>query len=500
MKKLFFIVVIICITLFSNIKIYAQELTNSRHYFFTQIINNIDTDDSIIKPYYLDYVIKNSDIKLRNERKLLSVSANNSNLNELAYMVGVPVVVSGPYIGKSDSVVPLDTLPKRLKYPIYRTYENDHLVSSPLTGVWTPMRKLQYKLRNKYGLYTRLVGYMYSGYAPQSKKTNESYAGMIAGEIYSSWLLNNDEKYGGITHLSLEVGYKFNLNNDSPDLGEAIGSNISSNLTLSPTEAIIGDIFLSKGFFNNKLILNVGRLTSWYFYGYNIYTDDELSRNMNSMLNGGNALPNGGGNATKPGLAIQYFMNKNINFNFAFNNPEGKDSDFDFTIYNHQHQFISFESNYVYRNKDDLLTKFSGGVHYGKGLKDNKLNEGFGFSLAFQTELSKPIYTPYIGLYARILYSEPNISKVTQEYSVGMTVEHFLHVRDSSLGFGGGMSVPSITAFSEEWFTDTYYRFYLTENSHLTFDLQLFLNSDNSDEYNTDFVKPVLNFRYCFVL
>jgi hypothetical protein len=142
-----------------------------------------------------------------------------------------------------------------LPYEANSYYGTDPILKSPLTPVWTPIRRgIQY-LDEKVGLNMRPLVLSYFGYSPSVINGKPNISGFIGGEVYSSWLIANTKKFG-VSTLTFELGYKANITNGNPDLGSSVGSNITSNVTVSNSAPIIGDLYFTQAFFANRVFLS----------------------------------------------------------------------------------------------------------------------------------------------------------------------------------------------------------------------------------------------------
>ena len=154
----------------------------------------------------------------------------------------------------------------------------------------------------------------------------------------------------------------------------------------------------------------------------------------------------------------------------------------------------------MYSFKNQLEGRLSFGIHHGlkKNVTDQSGYNGYGHNFLFQQELTPKGYTPYVGVYVQAGYSDPTISDVTQQYALGMNIDHFIHRRNDGLGVGMGITDPSDNMFRKEFFMDMFYRLQLTQSAQLTLDVQLFVNPTNPAQ-RSDFA-PIFSLRYLFVI
>lgn len=382
--------------------------------------------------------------------------------------------------------MPNTTLP----YPMYSTFSSDPLFNSPLTALLSPPRKALYDLQ-QYGLTTKIIG-LYIGQRAENTLPNaDRKAGFLGVEAYSNWLIYSGDM--GLSSLTFELGYQSNLHK-SKDLSESVGSIITSNVILGDSGPIIGDIYYTQGFFNNKVLVHAGRLTPWYFYGYNTFTNSETDAFMSEMFSGSVALPQGGGNGSKPGLSIQYFINEKFYWTSVLTNTEGKASEFDFSIFNNDAYFVATEIGYL--SKDHYLnTRVSLGFHRAKvKQKSGERKTGNGFNLMLEQELTPRDVTPYAGFFLQYEYSPEEIASATQQISGGIHIAHPFHRKGDAFGWGLGTVKPSDKKLRREYFSDTFYRLQFTENLQWSFNLQLYIHPSSSKEN----IAPVFNTRILF--
>jgi len=240
--------------------------------------------------------------------------------------------------------------------------------------------------------------------------------------------------------------------------------------------------------------VHVGRLTPWYFYGYNTFTDSETDAFTSEMFSGSVALPEGGGNESKPGAAIQYFIDESFYISSVLTNTEDESSDFNFNVYNKDAYFVGTELGYVsHRNR--LNSRLSLGLHTAKKKQANGLREkGYGFNLMYEQELTPKGYSPYMGTFAQYIYSDEEIAIATQQLSSGINVKHPFNRRGDAFGWGTGAVRPTDKTVTDEYFSETYYRVQMTQNLQWSFDLQLYVQPS----YSTKKVAPVVSIRLLF--
>ena len=241
-------------------------------------------------------------------------------------------------------------------------------------------------------------------------------------------------------------------------------------------------------------MVHAGRLTPWYFYGYNTFTNSETDAFMSEMFSGSVALPQGGGNGSKPGMSIQYFINEKFYFTSVLTNTEGEDAAFDFSVFNNDAYFVGTEIGYL--SKDHHLnTRVSLGIHRAKVKQQGgERKTGNGFNLMFEQELTPRDVTPYAGFFLQYEYSAPEIAVATQQISGGINIRHPFHRKGDAFGWGVGTVDPSDKKLRREYFSETFYRLQFTENLQWSFDLQLYINPSSSEEN----IAPVFNTRMFF--
>ena len=477
--------------------IFGQQSVFRKKLFFGVEYNNESIVDSTHYFFKLAKLYELKDDSLLLKKQLIRPNRKHSKFDKIYYWSAVSDIPSDNTLVNYKKNKTNFLKKYQLPYESNSYYGTDPIIKSPFTTLWSPLRRTIQYLDQSIGLNMRPLALTYFGFSPDVIDGKSNFSSFFGAEIYSKLLIANTKKWG-ITSFTFELGYKVNLINENPDLGGSVGSNITSNVTVSKTDPIIGDISVSQGFLDNKIFLTLGRLTPWYYYGYNTFTDDELTRATNSLLNGGTNMPEGGGNSTKPGFGIRYIINTNFYFNFVMTNPKGADAGFDFTIYNPDFHFIGSEVGYVYSFKNQLEGRISFGVHHGlkKNVKDQSGYNGYGYNLLIQQELTPKGYTPYVGLYMQAGYSDPSTANVKQQYALGMNMDHFLHRRNDGLGIGVGYTIPSDKEFRKEFFTNIFYRLQLTQSSQLTLDVQLFVNPTNPEQ--NDIFASVYSLRYLF--
>ncbi len=428
-------------------------------------------------------LFSNKDKVLAGEHKILNFYTSGDRRR--LYLWTTPVDISDE---SEDNEVfePSTTLP----YPMYSTFSSDPFFDSPLTALLSPPRKALYDLQ-QYGFTTKIIG-LYIGQTTENTLPNgDRKAGFLGFEAYSNWLIYSSDM--GLSALTFELGYQSNLHK-TEDLSKSVGSIITSNVILGDSGPIIGDIYYTQGFFDNKVLVHAGRLTPWYFYGYNTFTDSETDAFTSEMFSGSVALPQGGGNGSKPGVSIQYFINEKFYWTSVLTNTEGKASEFDFSIFNKDAYFIGTEIGYLSK-ENALNTRISLGVHRAKvKQKSGERKTGNGFNLMLEQELTPRDMSPYAGFFLQYEYSPAEIAPATQQISGGIDITHPFHRKGDSFGWGIGTVKPSDEKLRREYFSDTYYRLQFTENLQWSFDLQLYIHPSSSENN----LAPVFNTRILF--
>lgn len=501
MKKRQFRIFIISFWLFimSLQSAFSQQSTFRRNIFFGVEYNTEVIVDSLTYVFPLAELYELEDQNYVKKGQLRSFKRVITPYDNLYYWSGTPVIPSQHnFVNNRKRKVNLDWNQKQ-PFAAFSYFGTDPILKTPFEKVWSPVRNLEHAGYDKLGVRSRILFASYMAATPFALKDKKGFSGFVGGEYYGSWLITNSKNFG-VSNFTLELGYLANINQNAPDLGEAIGSNIISNVTNGNSAPIIGDIFYTQGFFQNKVMLSFGRLTPWYFYGYNTFTDDELTRMANSMMNGGSVMPDGGGNSTKPGMALQVMLSEKFYFNAVSTNPNGADSAFDFQFINFDTHFTGAEFGYVYATKNKLEGRISGGIHHSllKKNPNEASKSGFGYTFLVQQEITPKGFSPYSGVYFQASYSDPNTSSVTQQYVTGINIDHIFHRRNDGLGVGMGYSISSDKAQRNEFLMDMFYRLQLTEAGELTADLQLFFNP--ADKAQKNVVVPVLALRYIFYL
>jgi len=383
------------------------------------------------------------------------------------------------------------------RFPMYSNYARDSLYDSPLTSLWSPGRDRLYWMGREYGFSSKIISLLFYHYSPDPIPGKENYSGFVGVDFYSNWLFHSSDH--GISSLTFELGGQKNLNGNGKgkDMGENVGSLITSNVVLGDTDPIIGDIYFTQGFMNNRVLFNAGRITPWYYYGYNVFTDSEVQRFSSDIFSGGTAIPEGGGNGSKPGASIQLYPNDVVYFSAVLTNTEGEDSDFDFDMINPDAYFLGAEIGYLSVSASGLKTLYSLGLHTAKKKQDDGSRKtGNGFNLMLQTELSPRGYTPYAGVFVQYQYSDPRIADVEEQLSIGLNINHAFHRRSDAFGLGVGTIKPSDSTKNREYFSESYYRLQLTENVQWSFNLQLYHKP--SDPAQEKSLVPVYGTRIFF--
>ncbi len=477
--------------------IFGQQSVFRKKFFFGVEYNNEAIVDSTHYIFNLAKLYELEDDSLLLKKQLIRPNRKESKFDKIYYWSAVSNIPSENTLVNHKKNKTTYLRKYQLPYESNSYFGTDPIFESPFTTWWSPLRRITQHLDKSIGLNMRPLALTYFGYSPSVIDGKSNFLSFFGAEIYSKWLIANTKKWG-ITSITFELGYKVNLINENPDLGSSVGSNITSNVTVSKTNPIIGDISITQAFLDNQIFLTLGRLTPWYYYGYNTFTDDELTRATNSLLNGGTNMPEGGGNSTKPGFGIKYMINTHFYLNFVMTNPKGADAGFDFTIYNPDSHFLATEFGYAHSFKNQLEGRLSFGIHHGlnKNVADQSGYNGYGYNFLLQQELTPKGYTPYVGVYAQAGYSDPAISDVTQQYAMGMNIDHFIHRRNDGLGVGFGYAIPSDSEFRNEFFTDIFYRLQLTQSAQLTLDAQFFVNPSNPGQQRN--FAPVFSLRYLF--
>ena len=438
----------------------------------------IDTNTSYLFEFKL--LFHAEDERLLQNNQLLPIGSY-SNLERL-YLWTTPINPKHEDVEfTANSVQPL---------PLYSTYSKDNLFNSPLIPLLSPVRKGIYDLGD-YGFTTKIIGMFFTQYTDKNLPGADNKAGFAGLEAYSNWILGFNAL--GISSFTFELGYQDNIYN-TQDMSKSVGSIITSNVVLGDSGAIIGDIYYTQGFFDNKLLIRAGRLTPWYYYGYNTFTDSEINAFTSELFSGSVALPSGGGNGSKPAAASQYFIDENFYFSSVLTNTEGEDSDFDFKIVNDEAYFLGTEFGYV-STQGQLNSRISLGLHQAKVKQKNLDREtGHGFNLMYEQELTPKGFSPYVGLFSQYEYSDREIAVARQQLSGGLNIKHPFHRRGDAFGWGVGAVEPSDRALNDEYFSETYYRLQFTQNIQWSFDLQLYINPS----YSEVSVAPVFSTRLLF--
>ena len=379
-----------------------------------------------------------------------------------------------------------------LPYPMYTTFSTDPVFESPLTAVLSPPRKALYDL-GQYGFTTKIIGLYLEQKSVNNIPNSDDRAGFFGVEAYSNWVINSSDI--GLSALTFELGYQDNLHK-TKDLSKSVGSIITSNVLLGDSGPIIGDIYFTQGFFNNKVLIHAGRLTPWYFYGYNTFTDSETDAFTSEMFSGSVALPQGGGNGSKPAASMQYFIDEHYYVTSVISNTEGEDAAFDFDIFNRDAYFIGTEFGHLSKN-NSLNSRISLGVHQAKVKQETgQRKKGNGFNLMFEQELTPRGYSPHAGIFIQYEYSDREIALATQQISGGIDFTHPFHRRGDAFGWGIGTVKPSDEKLRREYFSETYYRLQFTQNLQWSFDLQLYIKPSSSEHD----IAPVFSTRLLFKL
>ena len=493
------IIIGFCLCAMSMQYAFGQQSTFRRNIFFGVEYNTEVIVDSLTFVFPLAEIFELEDRQYVKNGQLRSFDRVITPYDNLYYWSGAPVIPSkNNFVNNRKRKINLDWNQQQ-PFKAFSYHGTDPILHTPFQKIWSPVRNLEHAGYDKLGLSSRILFATYMAATPFALKDKKGFSGFIGGEYYGSWLIANSKRFG-VSNLTLELGYKANINQNAPDLGEAIGSNIVSNVTNGNSAPIVGDIFYTQGFFQNKVMVSFGRLTPWYFYGYNTFTDDELTRMANNMMSGGTVMPEGGGNSTKPGMAFQLLLSEKFYANAVVTNPNGADSSFDFQFLNFDTHFAGAEFGFVYAAKNKLEGRISAGVHHSLLRKNpnEASRSGFGYTFLVQQELTPKGFSPYSGVYFQANYSDPNISSVTQQYVGGINIDHIFHRRNDGLGIGMGYSVSSNKAQRNEFLMDMFYRLQLTEAGELTADLQLFFNPADKAQKNS--VVPILALRYIFYL
>ncbi len=477
--------------------LFGQQTVFRKKLFFGVEYNNEEIVDSTNYLFNLAKLYELEDDSLLLRKQIVRPSRKESSYDKIYYWSTIAVIPSTNNLINSKKNKKTINEGHFLPYESNSYYGTDPILKSPFSRLWSPLRRGVQYLDKSIGLSMHPLALTYFGFSPSVMDGKPSVSGFIGAEIYSNWLIANTKKWG-VTNFTFEIGYKQNITNESPDLGSSVGSNITSNVTVSNSAPIIGDFYITQAILSNKIFVSVGRITPWYYYAYNTFTDDELTRAFNSLLNGGAYLPEGGGNSTKPGFGVRYLINKHFYLNFVLTNPNGADAAFDFRVFNPDFHFMASEIGYVYSFQNQLEGRLSLGVHHGlkRNFTDQNNYDGFGFNVLLQQELTPKGYTPYVGAYAQAAYSDPTISKVNQQYSMGMNIDHFLHRRNDGIGVGMGITKPSNIQFRTEFFMDMFYRLQLTQSAQLTLDVQLFVNPTNPEQQEN--FASIYSLRYLF--
>lgn len=377
-----------------------------------------------------------------------------------------------------------------LSYPMYTTFPTDQIFESPLTPLLSSPRKALYGLE-QYGFSTNIIALYIGQLSADNLSGKKDKAGFFGFEAYSNWILNSSDM--GISSVTFELGYQYNLHK-TEDRGKSVGSIITSNVILGDSGPIIGDIYYTQGFLNNKVLVHAGRLTPWYYYGYNTFTDSETDAFMSEMFSGSVTVPQGGGNGSQPGISIQYFIDEHFYLTSALTNTEGKSGEFDFDIFNKDAYFVGTEFGYLSKG-NHLNSRISFGLHQAKVKQGNgERKTGNGFNFMFEQELTPKGFSPYVGTFFQYEYSDKEIALATQQISGGIAIRHPFHRRGDSFGWGVGTVKPSDSKLRREYFSDSYYRLQLTQNLQWSFNLQLYIKPSLSEKD----IAPVFNTRVLF--
>jgi hypothetical protein len=381
--------------------------------------------------------------------------------------------------------------------PLYSNYTRDAIFDAPASSLLEPARRYMYGVEREHGFTSKAISLLFFHYSPDAIEGKEDYSGFFGVDFYSNWTFGNTQQ--GVSSLTFELGWQKNLNGSGKDMGENVGSLVTSNVVHGDTNPIIGDIYLTQGFLGNRVLVNAGRLTPWYYYGYNTFTDSEVQRFSSSMFSGGVAIPDGGDNGTKPGASLQVYPTDSVYLSAVLTNTEGEDTEFDFDMFNDDAYFGGIEAGYLQRWESGLKTRFSAGAHTARKKQDDGTRaNGNGFNLMVQTELSPRGYTPHAGVFLQYLYSDATIADAKEQLSAGVNINHVFHRRSDAFGFGIGTVKPADRDRRREYFVETYYRLQLTPNVQWSFNLQLFGRPSNPQQ--TSNLAPVFGTRIYFEL
>ncbi|MBB3700548.1 carbohydrate porin [Flammeovirga yaeyamensis] len=488
------IIILLVLSIVVKNEVFAQQSYFRKRSFFGQQYNQELILDSTHYIFPLRPLFRESDLDLLVEKQILPMTLDKDEYAFIHYWNSAPATPSDYNLINHKKYTDKKGRSKNIAYSVPSFYGTDPLVSSPFKKVWTPLRVMERHTILKYGFSTNILAASYVGYTPYALEGKPNWTGFVGAEAYSNWLLTSNKV--GVTNLSFEIGYKYNLFYDAPEMKDIVGSEVISNVTNGPSDPIIGDMYITQGLFNNRILVAVGRITPWYYYAFNTFADDELTRMTNNMVNGGSVLPDGGGNSTKPGFAVQAYLNNNLYLNVVSTNPSGEDAGFDFSIWNRNHYFVATELGYVYTLSNHLEGRVSLGMHHLYKYEQEGITSGYGFTFLLQQELTPKGFTPYTGAYFQIHQSNPTISTVQQQIAIGLNIDHAFDNRNDGLGLALGYSDTSDDTMRDEFFVDTFYRFQFTESSHITADFQFYINAAN--KLQNKFIVPVMNARYIF--
>ena len=418
---------------------------------------------------------------------------------ELLYLWVTPtVILDDPVVDTVTETFVKPTVPqfdREQKYPVGSTFGNDPLFHSVLTPYLSPMRNHLQWLAYEKGFYSQIIGLAFLHQSPKAIPGKQSYSGFVGAEAYSNWRIAKTDV--GVTEITFELGIQENLNNNGTDMGENVGSVVTNNVVHGDSGPIIGDIYLTQGLADNRFLMYGGRLTAWYFYGYNTFVDSEVKRFNSSLVSGGAAIPVGGGNGSKPGVAMQYFVNDHVYFSSVYTNSEGEDSGFDFNVFDSEAYFAGIESGFAWQDAQGLKGRVSIGLHQARNeTTGNGYKTGEGINITFKKELSPKGFSPYAGIFLQYTYSDPDITTVEEQVSAGVNINHPFHRRGDSFGLALGRLAPSSKIRDREYFMESYYRWQFTENTKLSVNLQLIV--DPSDPAQTEHLVPIYGGRLYF--
>lgn len=318
---------------------------------------------------------------------------------------------------------------------------------------------------------TRLrLGLNYTAVFQAASAVKQGDSGAAGGDFdfFGQWRVVERRKWPGSVYFQTELRHRY-TSTAPADLGDSIGSLFRTTTGFGSNPFALSQLYWDHGSFDAGFRYRVGKIDPALIYDSGRYVSDNYAfLNQAFSDTAAMALPGPGLGAT-----VVAYPHGQLYAMAGVQDANGRKTTSGFDTIGDGELFAALELGWTPKFGEPGEGAYHLTVWHSDRRADADVPSGRGFALTLEQQLGPDnTIVPFV----RYSYGTGAGLEVRQVLAVGVGFERVFGQNDDHIGIGVSWGQPADRSLRDEYVVESFYRFYLTPNLHISPDIQLIVH------------------------